>query len=136
MAKGELQEASPREDDPLHGTSAKRTEPLAVGASGGATACCHKPPALVAVAYVCWVALGFIFFFHRLYLALMAQVKSQRTRQLVVYVSLVAGVVLFWVFRQIMQPWYIKCQSGNAMTRDCLFKEQTSAYAACCEYFC
>eukprot|EP01006_Ploeotia_vitrea_P061997 TRINITY_DN79881_c0_g1_i1.p1 TRINITY_DN79881_c0_g1~~TRINITY_DN79881_c0_g1_i1.p1 ORF type:complete len:201 (-),score=1.91 TRINITY_DN79881_c0_g1_i1:284-886(-) len=39
--------------------------------------------------------------------------------------------VLFWIFRQVMQPWYINCGVTISMSQSCLFHVQPTKYAAC-----
>jgi hypothetical protein len=38
--------------------------------------------------------------------------------------------VLFWIVRQSMLPWYIKCKGGESNSVPCLFKEQEGRYTA------
>ena len=126
---------TPEEGAPLNNESTPSKPGTTKGNSTDNPHRCHTGPSApyAAFAYVLWALLGFIFNFHRLYLAIQQRSKARRNVHLALWGSLLFLHALFWLFREIMQPWYSPCTGTTnfSMSRQCLFTQQTTAYAAC-----
>ena len=82
--------------------------------------------------YIGWIIIGFYTGFHWLVLAFFVTKYCNRLRYECIIQAIIYWLfaILFWIFRQSMLPWYINCKNGVSMSRNCLFNEQPTKYAA------
>ena len=81
--------------------------------------------------YIGWIIIGFYTGFHWLVLASLVTKYCDRLRYECIIQAIIYWLfaILFWIFRQSMLPWYINCENGVSMSRDCLFNTQPTKYA-------